>query len=87
MPARRRVARRGRPRRALLAVAIVVVSAACGSAGRRVSDPGRSGAGPAPAAPAIGWRSCPGHGGWQCGTLAVPLDRAHPGPTITLALT
>ena len=39
-----------------------------------------------PAAGAIAWAPCPGHTGWDCGTLGVPLDHAHPGATITLAL-
>jgi pimeloyl-ACP methyl ester carboxylesterase len=40
----------------------------------------------APAAP-IAWSACPGHAGWDCGTLSVPLDHANPAlGDITLAL-
>ena len=36
--------------------------------------------------PGIRWSACPAHAGWDCGTLAVPLDYAHPGPTIAVAV-
>ena len=41
-----------------------------------------SAAGPAP----LTWAACAGHAGWDCATLAVPLDHAHPGRTIGIAL-
>jgi pimeloyl-ACP methyl ester carboxylesterase len=40
----------------------------------------------APIAGPVAWTACSGHPGWQCGTLQVPLDYAHPGPTIGIAL-
>lgn len=39
-------------------------------------------------APTVAWSPCPGHAGWDCGTLRVPLDHAHPGPVdVSIALT
>ena len=34
----------------------------------------------------MAWAGCPKHAGWDCATLQVPLDHAHPGPTIGVAL-
>ncbi len=74
-------------RSALAVAGAVVASALVGCAGE--GSHARTGAtGAATGAGAVAWGSCPGgESGWQCGTLAVPLDHAHPGRAITLALT
>ncbi|HEY2429870.1 MAG TPA: alpha/beta fold hydrolase, partial [Acidimicrobiales bacterium] len=85
--------------RAPAVLALVAVLAACshtGTLGAVALPPSTSSPPPtstsapppttAPPSPTIAWTGCPGHGGWSCGTLAVPLDHAHPGATITLAL-
>lgn len=42
---------------------------------------------PVAASPRVDWTPCPDDAAVDCGTLAVPLDYAHPhGPTITLAM-
>ena len=41
----------------------------------------------APAVPAAVLTPCPGQPGYQCGTVAAPIDEAHPdGPTVALAV-
>ncbi|MHB8466738.1 MAG: alpha/beta hydrolase [Acidimicrobiales bacterium] len=74
----------------VLAGIVVAASACSGAASPR---PGTTTGSPPqvrttlPPTATIAWRACAGHDGWQCGTLAVPLDHAHPGPTISIALT
>jgi len=71
-------------RRALILVvaAMAVTFSGCSSPG-----PAPSAGGSTPAVPdPIRWRGCPGHSGWQCGTLVVPLDYAHPGRSISIAV-
>lgn len=64
----------------LLGIAVLLttgVAAATSTATSAGASPG----------PRIGWAPCADDAAVQCGTLAVPLDYAHPdGPTITLAL-
>jgi pimeloyl-ACP methyl ester carboxylesterase len=63
----------------LVAAVMAVTFSGCSSP-RSAGPSGGSAPGP------IRWKSCPGHAGWQCGTLAVPLDYAHPGPSISIAV-
>jgi len=76
---------------AVAALLICVALPACSGGSKQ--GPPTTPAPTTPAAPAtttpaaaIAWSSCSGHPGWQCGTLQVPLDYAHPGPTIGIAL-
>lgn len=77
-----------------LALAIVVVLGGCSGASHShtpsvpsatSATTSTSGAPPTTAAP-LAWSACTGHPGWDCATLQVPLDHAHPGATIGLAL-
>jgi len=66
----------------LVVAVMAVVFSGCSSPGA-ASSSGVSG----PIAPTpIRWRACSGHAGWQCAMLAVPLDYAHPGRSISIAL-
>ncbi len=58
-----------------------------GSAGAHAEPPASTPAADAPGA--LAWTACgDGAEGWECATLAVPLDYAHPdGTTIDLAVT
>jgi len=66
-------------------VLVVAVVAAALSGCSSPTAKGSSGGSAAVASP-IRWRSCSGHPGWQCGTLVVPLDYAHPGRSISIAV-
>lgn len=91
----------GRLGRASLLAASVVVAASCSSAAHGSARPGTTTTStPAPdssapttdvPSPAVQWSACPTTGplkGYQCGTIQVPRDPAHPGTAgvISLAL-
>ena len=88
-------------RRTLVALLIAALLAGCSSSGPASQSGGGStgldlapsstpttvSTPPTPPARTIAWSSCPGHSGWDCGTLQVPLNPAEPtGPTIGIAL-
>ena len=83
--------------RAAVLAGIVAVSVCSGGSSHRSTPTPSTAAGPttggpttgppATGAPHVAWATCPDHAGWQCGTLAVPLDHDRPSATIGLALT
>jgi pimeloyl-ACP methyl ester carboxylesterase len=75
---------RGATRLALAVLVVLVVAVVAGVTAPANADP-TGDTGTSASAGAIAWRSC--SGGFQCGTLAVPLDYDQPdGPTLTLAV-
>lgn len=49
-------------------------------------SPTAPGGPPPTTAQPVHWSPCPGHPGWDCASLPVPLDHAHPGRTVDVAL-